>query len=223
MRTITVLGADGRTGKAIVRQLIARGDQVVGMLRNPERRGEVGELGASPLLMDLSTASVAELAAAFRDTDAIVFAAGANGSGDDVTEIDRDGSIKAVDAAEQAGVSRFVQVSALGAHRAQRPEGYDGDDWRPYWDAKQAADDHLRDSHLDWTILEPSELSDRSADGHVELADEGMQFGSISREDVAATIVASLDDDRTIGHMWELSGGDQTIDEALEGVVNEFD
>ena len=209
MATVAVVGANGKTGRFVVEQLKRRGDNVISISRNaPQAKLR---LGAAPI--DCTRASVEQLAIALKGSDAVVFA----GGGDPRT-VDRDASIKAVEAAEQAGVKRFVQVSAIGAD-GELPSHVKGAEWEEFYDAKRAADRVLRSSTLDWTILEPNDLADGRATGKVEMAEYGVTYKPISRADVAAVIVAALDDPRTVGHAWELISGDTAIAEAIDSLV----
>jgi uncharacterized protein YbjT (DUF2867 family) len=209
MATVAVVGANGKTGRLVVERLKRRGDRVIPISRN-----------GSPLrakfrapAVDCTRATVDQLAQAFRGSDAVVFAAGGN-----PRMVDRDASIKVVEAAELAGVKRFVHVSAIGAD-GELPPDVRGSDWEEFYDAKRAADRVLRSSSLDWTILEPNDLADGRATGRVEMAEYGVTYKPIPRADVAAVIVAALDDPRTVGHSWELISGDTEIAAAIDSLV----
>ena len=90
--------------------------------------------------------------------------------------------------------------------------------WKAYVDAKRSADEALRASDLDWTILRPGSLTDDPGTGRVTLGRE-VARGSIPRADVAAVIVAVLDNDATVRGQWELVSGDQLIAEAIAAVT----
>lgn len=213
MSRIAIVGGNGLTARHLISRLSARGDDVVATIRNAGQSAAVQALGARPVVLDLETSTVDEFADAFRGADAVVFAAGVGGSGGDVDVVDRQGSIKSVDAAKAAGVTRFVQVSAVGASGGT-PPSLTGPFWEAYYAAKRAGDAHLRDSGLDWTILEPGALTE-------DLATDGIELGThvasvpISRADVAATIAAVLDEPGSIGFTWELVGGDTPVVDAV--------
>lgn len=209
MVTVAVVGANGKTGKLVVEKLKGRGDRVISISRSGSSLR--ARLGAAPI--DCTRASVDQLAKALKGSDAVVFAAGGN-----PRMVDRDASIKAVEAAELAGVKRFVHVSAIGAD-GELPHDVQGAEWEEFYDAKRVADRALRSSGLDWTILEPNDLADGRATGRVEMAEYGVTYKPIPRADVAAVIVAALDDPRTVGHSWELISGDTVIAEAIDSLV----
>src|SRR5205814_1697738 len=97
--------------------LVAGGDTVTGLIRNPDHAADISHRGASPVVCDLETAAVEEVTEAIGGADAAVFAAGAgpgSGAARKLT-MDRDGAIKLLDAATQAGVQRYVIVSSVGA------------------------------------------------------------------------------------------------------------
>src|SRR3954451_5466716 len=113
---VAIAGAHGQIALRLARLLTARGDRVVGLIRNPGHASEVGEAGAAPVVCDLEQASVEEIATAIEGVDAVVFAAGAgwgSGAARKVT-MDRDGAIKLLRAATTAAVSRYLMISAAG-------------------------------------------------------------------------------------------------------------
>lgn len=116
-----------------------------------------------------------------------------------------------MDAAEQAGVRRYVMVSYF---RASRDHGVDPENsFYAYAEAKAAADEHLRASGLDWTVLGPSTLTLEEPTGRIDTAAE--TSGSVSRANVARVIAATLADDGTIGRTIRFNDGDTPIAEAL--------
>lgn len=89
-----------------------------------------------------------------------------------------------------------------------------------YLTAKAEADEYLRQSGLDETIVRPGELTNDSGTGTVEVGDDiGLDAGDIPREDVARTLVVALEHDELIGETFELLSGDEPIDEALATIA----
>jgi uncharacterized protein YbjT (DUF2867 family) len=103
-------------------------------------------------------------------------------------------------------------VSSIGADRP----GSAGDAMRPYLEAKAEADDHVRASGLDWTIVRPGSLTDDPGTGLVRVSRELGNRGPVPRDDVAAVLAACLTTPATIGQTFELFGGDTPIAEALK-------
>lgn len=210
---ILVAGSHGKVGRRLVRILAERGHDVVAMIRDPDQAEEMRGLGGDPLVADLA----GDVSDAPAGCDAIIFAAGAGpGSGPEPKQtIDRGGAEKLVDAARAHGVPRFVMVSSIGAHEpAEGPESM-----RPYLEAKRQADERLAASSLDWTIVRPGSLTDEPGDGRVSVSTELGARGPVSRDDVAATLVAVLGRDDLAGVTFELFDGDDPIDQALEGLA----
>ena len=129
---------------------------------------------------------------------------------------DRAASVLMAEAAQRAGVARFVQISSMGA--GQPPQPGTGDVWAAYITAKTAAEDDLRSRDLDWTILRPGHLTDAPATGKIRLAAPPVPAGAIPRADVAAVIVALLDEPGTVHQTLELVGGDSPIAAAVGSI-----
>ncbi|MEV4573412.1 SDR family oxidoreductase [Nonomuraea jabiensis] len=185
----------------------------VGIVRNPAHVADVEATGAEAVVCDLERASVEEVAAIVEGADAVVFAAGAGpGSGAARKDtVDRAASVLLADAAERAGVRRFIQVSSMGAGRP--PQGGD-EAWAAYIKAKTEAEEDLRARDLDWTILRPGRLTDEPGTGLVRLAAE-VPPGSVPRDDVAAVIAALLQAPGTARRTLELVSGDTPIKTAI--------
>ncbi|GGQ66070.1 NAD(P)H-binding protein [Kitasatospora griseola] len=216
---IVIAGGHGRIALRLERLLGARGDEVAGIVRRPEQAGELLAAGAEPVVCDLESATVAEVAGHLEGADAAVFAAGAGaGSGAARKEtVDRGACVLFADAAEAAGVRRFVVVSSMGADR-EPPAGTDPV-FAAYLRAKAAADADVRSRPgLDWTILRPGGLTDRPGTGRVTLA-AATGRGEVSRDDVAAVLAALLDEPRTAGLTLELVGGNSPVDEAVSALA----
>ncbi|MFI9788312.1 NAD(P)H-binding protein [Kitasatospora sp. NPDC051984] len=216
---IVIAGGHGQIALRLERLLGARGDEVAGIIRRPEQAGELLAAGAEPVVCDLESASVAEVAGHLEGADAVVFAAGAGpGSGAARKDtVDRGACVLFADAAEAAGVRRFLVVSSMGADR--EPAAGTDPVFAAYLRAKAAADDDVRSRPgLDWTVLRPGRLTDEPGGGTVELA-ERTGRGSVSRDDVAAVLAALLAEPRTAGLTLELIGGNSPVDEAVSALV----
>ncbi len=189
-----------------------RGDEVVALIRNPDHADDVKQAGAEPALVDLEHASEDEVATAIGGSDAVVFAAGAGpGSGSARKEtMDYGGAVKLIAAAKQAGVGRYVIVSSMGAN----PNATGDETFTVYLRAKGRADDAVRASGLDATVVRPGGLTNDAGTGRVRLG-ESLPRGQVTRDDVAAVLVAVLDSPSTIGRTADLIGGDTAIAEAV--------
>src|ERR687895_1913810 len=209
---VAIAGGPGKNGRRLARLLTGRGDRVRGLIRNPDHSDDVRSDGAEPVLCDLEAASAEDVAAAIEGADAVVFAAGAGpGSGAErKLTMDRDGAVKLLEAAQSAGVPRYVIVSSVGA---ESPPG--GDDvFSVYLRAKAEADQALMESDRDWTVLRPGMLTDDPGTGHVRIQEEPIR-AEVPRDDVAAVLAAVVDEARAVGRVLYVVGGDDPIQDAL--------
>jgi uncharacterized protein YbjT (DUF2867 family) len=217
---VVIAGGHGKIALILERLLSQRGDSVAGFIRNPAQTADLQEAGAEALLVDLERSSVDDVGAHLLGADAVVFAAGAGpGSGAARKEtVDRDAAIRLADAAEDAGVVRYLMISAMGADT--RAEDGGGDPvFAAYLRAKAAADDDVRArAGLSTTIVRPGLLTDDPGTGRLTIADSTGR-GSIPRADVAAVLVAVLDAPDTGGHTFELISGDTPIAEAVAALA----
>jgi uncharacterized protein YbjT (DUF2867 family) len=213
---VAIAGAHGQIGRRLARLLAGRGDRVRGLIRNPDHSADVREDGAEPVLCDLESASVEEIAAALERADAVVFAAGAgpgSGAARKLT-VDRDGAVKLLEAARRAGVPRYVIVSSVGAESP--PD--DDDVFSVYLRAKAEADRALAASDRDWTIVRPGMLNDEPGDGRVRIQTEPIR-AAVTRDDVAAVLAAVLTEPRTTGRTLYVVGGDEPTAAALAAAL----
>ena len=212
MARIVVIGGHGKVALRLAPLLSARGDAVTGVIRNPDHAAEVAAAGAAPLVADIETMDVDAIAEVLAGHDAVVWSAGAGGGDPERTyAIDRDAAIRSMEAAAQAGVRRYVMVSYLGAgpDHGTPPDS----SFFAYAEAKAAADEHLRGTDLDWTILGPGPLTLDEPTGRIEVREPGS--GRVGRADVAAVIAAALAEPATIRRTIGFGNGDVPIAEAL--------
>jgi nucleoside-diphosphate-sugar epimerase len=213
---IIIAGGHGQIALRLQHLLSSRGDEVVGIIRKSEHAQDLVAAGAEPLVCDLESADVADVVQILKSADAAVFAAGAGpGSGIARKEtVDHAAAVLFADAAEAAGVRRFIVISSMGADR-EPPEGTDPV-FAAYLRAKSAADAYIRSrAQLDWTILRPGRLTNDPGTGRVTLA-ESTGYGEITRDDVAAVLGALLTEPGTIGFTLELVDGDTPVAEAVK-------
>jgi len=203
MARVAVVGGHGKVSRLLHPRLVQAGHTPVALVRDQAHRHDLEALGAEVRLLDLETESSEEFAGAFGGCGAVVFAAGAGTDGkvERKRTVDLEGSLKSIEACKPAGIKRFVQISAMAV---DDPIPDDASPvWRAYVEAKLAADQALRSSPLDWTILRPGWLNDEPGTRRVLIGSD-VPEGDIPRADVAAVVAAVLDDDGTIGRQWEL-------------------
>ena len=208
---VAIAGGHGKIGRRLARLLRERGDEPTPLIRDPAQAAELEAFG-TPVVVDLEHAGEPDVAQAIAGSDAVVFTAGAGpGSGPDRKwTMDYGGAAKLIAACKANGIARYVIVSSQGAD-----VDAEGDDtFAVYLRAKGKADDELRDSGLEYTIVRPTGLTDEPAVGTVEIAEQ-VERGQISRADVAAVLVAALYEPATIGKTFALGPGEVPIEDAV--------
>lgn len=213
---VVIAGGHGKIALRLTERLSGRGEAVIGLIRNSDHADDVRARGGQPVLCDLERADVAEIATAISGASAVVFAAGAGpGSGAErKLTMDRDGAIKLLQAAEQVEAPRYLMISSVGAE--DPPDG--GDVFSVYLRAKAQADEAVRGSDRDWTIVRPGGLTDDSGGGQVRIDLEPFR-GEIPRDDVAAVLDALLSEARAARRILYLNSGQVPIEQALDAVL----
>lgn len=216
---VVIAGGHGKIALRLEHLLAANGDAAVGIIRDPGQAADLRERSAEPVVLDLESATVDEVVEALAGADAAVFAAGAGpGSGVARKEtVDKAAAVLFAEAAERAGVRRFVQISSMGAGDEidAEAEARLGEVFAAYLRAKGAAERDLRDRDLDWTILRPGRLTDEPGTGLVHLANS-VPRSDVSRDDVAEVVLLLIADTTTYGRTLELTSGNTPVAEALE-------
>lgn len=208
---VLVAGANGNTGTRLVRRLREGPHEPLAMIRDRAQAPEFDELGVKTVVADLEE----PVDHAVEGCDAVIFAAGSGaGTGLDKTrDVDRDGAIRLVDAAADAGADRFVMLSSMGAD----PQA-EGGGMNAYYRCKGVADLHLHDSGLVHTIVRPGRLTDEDGTGRIDAAVGLGRSGSIPRDDVAHVLAACLERENTFGRTFEILSGETPVEEALESL-----
>ena len=212
---VVIAGGHGQIALKLEKALADRGDSPVGIVSNPDHVRDVEAAGAEAVVLDLEAAEVAAVADVVQGADAVVFAAGGgpNSGAARKETVDKGAAVLLADAAEQAGVRRYVMISSMDTETADP----DSDDvFQVYLRAKKAADDDLRTRDLDWTIVRPGRLTDESGSNRVQVGT--LSRGDVPRADVAAVLAGVLSTDSTIGATFDVLSGDQTIEAALRSV-----
>lgn len=218
---VVVAGAHGQLARRLGRLLTARGDTVVGIVRNPDHVPDLKTDGVEPVVLDLEHATVEQVADVVAGADAVVFAAGAGpGSGAARKHtVDHGAAVLLADAAERAGVRPYLLVSSMGVEQAREgtPQGMDPV-FAVYLQAKLRAEDQiLPRPALDVLIVRPGRLTDEPGTGRVRLG-HGLQVGEIPRDDVAAVLAALLSAGKA-DDVVELVGGDTPVEQAVGGLL----
>jgi uncharacterized protein YbjT (DUF2867 family) len=213
---IVIAGAHGKVARRLARLLVARGDSVRGLIRNPDHAEDLRDDGSEPVLLDLEDAEPDQVAEAVAGADAVVFAAGAGpGSGPErKLTVDRDGAITLLEGARAADVPRYVMISSVGAE--DPPD--DDDVFSVYLRAKAEADRALTASDRDWTVVRPGFLNDDPGTGRLRVQTDPIR-DQVPRDDVAAVLAAVLAEPRSARLTIYVVGGEDPIEQALEAVL----
>jgi uncharacterized protein YbjT (DUF2867 family) len=211
---VVIAGGHGQIALRLTKLLSGDGHDVVGLVRNPDHEADIAAAGGQAAVLDLEQADADAVADVLAQADVAIFAAGAGpGSGNDRKDtVDRGAAALFADASVQAGVRRHIQVSSMGADRADTLT--DDESFTIYLRAKKAAEDDLRSRDLDWTILRPGHLTNDAGTGRILIADQTGN-GSISRDDVALVLAGLCTTTASIGRILELIAGDTPVTEAL--------
>jgi uncharacterized protein YbjT (DUF2867 family) len=209
---VVIAGGHGQIALLLEKLLAERGDSPVGIVRNPDHVRDVERTGAEAVVLDLEHSDIGAVAEVLRDADAVVFAAGGgpNSGAARKETVDRGAAVLLADAAERAGVRRYVMISAMGTDRADP----DSDDvFQVYLRAKKAADEDLMSRDLRWTVVRPGRLTDDPGTGLVRVGT--LPGGAVPRADVAAVLAEALRTDGTVGKAFDLLAGEQDVQAAL--------
>lgn len=210
---IFIAGATSRVGTLLTTDLLQDGHEIIAGARHPERVENNDRI--TPVKFDLHE-SVVEMTKAIKSMEAIYFTAGSGAK--DLLQVDAFGAVKLMQADEKDGIKRFVMLSALFSlepNKWRTVKGLDG--LTDYNITKFFADNYLiHDTDLDYTILQPTVMTDKPGTGKITV-DEG-KFGYNSVEDVARTLADILKYQNTSHKIIKMREGDTPIDDALSRV-----
>ncbi|MGB3566338.1 MAG: SDR family oxidoreductase [Priestia megaterium] len=209
---VLVVGANGTTGKQVVEKVAnSKQHEAYAMIRDEKQADALKKLGANVVLGDLEQ----DVSDALRGMDAVIFAAGSGGNtGDEKTiAVDQNGAKNIIDEAKNQGVKRFVMLSSMGTDAPEQgPEGL-----QLYLRAKAIADEYLKQSNLQYTIVRPGTLSNDQATGKIDINNDiEDKSQTIPRADVAAVLVECLNEEATIGKTFEMLAGETEIEQAIK-------
>lgn len=210
---IAIAGGHGQIARLLGQRLSGEGHDVVGLIRTPEQADDLRAAGMEPTVISLEDASVDDVAEVINGCDAVVFAAGGGPESGRARKwsVDLMGAVLLADAAEQAGVRRYVMVSSIGS---DAPENVDAGVFQVYLYAKGGADADLRTRDLDWTIVRPGMLTDDAPTGQVTINPD-QQRQPITRGDVAHTLAQVLTSGHAVRETFVVVNGTTPVDEAV--------
>ncbi|HUH74482.1 MAG TPA: SDR family oxidoreductase [Chitinophagales bacterium] len=204
-QNILVAGANGKTGRIII-NLLKDSDKYnpIAMVRKQEQKERFEKENVTTVLADLEN----DLTEAVKNVDKVIFTAGSGG--EDIIQVDQEGAKRLADAAKTAKVKKYVMLSSMGTDNPSSiPQIED------YLKAKHNAEEYLKISGLDYSIVRPGALKNDDGTGKIELSEKLGKSGKISRHDVAKTLVGVLDDDIQYRKVLEIITGESPIEEAI--------
>ncbi len=207
---VLVIGASGRVGKILSGLLLSKQHQVIGTTRKKEPLFE--DQNYEQISLDLT-----EELSVIKDTlpkglDAICFVSGSRG--ENLLQVDLDGAIKTMKAAEDLGVGRYVMLSSIFSLDPSQWKGPARESLFDYMIAKHYADLWLIDNtDLNYTILQPGGL--KEIEGSRKIDVDVKSAGENSIENVAHTLLEILKNDNTIKKVISMKDGEQPIEEAV--------
>ncbi|NMT64411.1 SDR family oxidoreductase [Marinobacter orientalis] len=207
---VFIAGANGQIGQHLLQEMADSDHEARALVRHQDQGPELQQLGATETVLgDLEQ----DCSEAMRGCDAVIFTAGSGPhTGPDKTvDVDQNGAIRLVDTAKAMGIKRFIMVSSMRAEEAEKgPEKL-----RHYLWAKHNADEHLKNSGLDYTIVRPGQLTNDEGTGKVTMSARLEQFGKIPRQDVARVLLAALESEAASNRVFDVVSGDTPISEAI--------
>jgi nucleoside-diphosphate-sugar epimerase len=208
---VAIAGAHGKIARLLGVLLVEGGHSVLGLIRDPAQEDDLHAIGVEPVICDLEADH--DVGEAIAGVDAVVFAAGAGpGSGvERKRTMDLGGAVKLIEAAKEKGVARYLMVSAMGT---ADPPPSGGEVFGEYLRAKAGADEALRHSGLEYTIVRPGALTDAPGTGRVTIA-ERLARGEVPRADVAAVLAAVLVAPNAVGKEFDLLAGETPVADAV--------
>ena len=207
---ILVIGASGRVGTDLVKQLLADNHQVIGTTRQEEKLFD--DDNYSQLDLDITAEKDAIQQQIEQDIDAVYFVAGSGGK--DVLEVDLHGAVKTMQATEDKGIKRYIMLSTVFSLDTSKWDNPGIADLKEYYICKHYADQWLvNNSSLDYTIVQAGALKERAATGKITINDDNAGENSIA--DVATTLAAVLNAKNTTKKVFSMHNGGTAIDAAL--------
>jgi uncharacterized protein YbjT (DUF2867 family) len=204
-QNIVVAGANGTTGRIIINLLKeSENYRPIAMVRKQEQKDHFEKTNVSVVLGDLEK----DVNHAVKSVDKVIFAAGSRG--ENVIGVDQEGAKRLIDAAKVAGVRKFVMLSSMGADNPCVSDALED-----YLRAKQNADEYLKASGLEYNIVRPGSLANEEGTGKIQLKEKLENYGSISRADVAKTLVGVLEDGVMQNQVFEILAGETLIEKAI--------
>lgn len=207
---ILVIGASGRVGTDLVKQLLADDHQVIGTTRDKKKLFDADNY--SQLDLDLLANKDDIRNQIDDDVEAIYFVAGSGNK--NLLEVDLHGAVKTMQAAQDKGINRYIMLSTVFSLDTSKWTSPAIENLKEYYIAKHYADQWLvNDSTLDYTIVQAAALKERAGTGKITI--NGTDAGENAIADVASTLAAVLNADSASKKAFSMQNGETAIDKAI--------
>ncbi|MGM8885915.1 NAD(P)H-binding protein [Psychrobacter sp. 1U2] len=207
---ILVIGASGRVGSDLVKQLLAEDHQVIGTTRQDERL--FSDDNYTQLDLDIMADKDSIQQQLEDGIEAVYFVAGSGGK--EILEVDLHGAVKTMQAVQDKGIKRYIMLSTVFSLDTNKWDNEGIKDLKGYYIGKHYADQWLvNDSQLDYTIVQAGALKERAGTGKIAIDKD--EAGENAIEDVAATLVAVLNADNANKKVFNMQNGETAIKEAI--------
>lgn len=205
---ILVIGSTGRVGLLLTEKLLQGNHTVVGTSRHGDRLFESSNY--SQINLNL-LGSIEEIKKEIpNDVEVIYFVSGSRGK--NLLQVDLDGAVKTMKAAEELSIKRYIMLSTIFSLQPARWNEIPS--LRDYYLAKFYADQWLIiNTKLDYTILQPGVLKEKKGTGKISLNVENMGDNSIA--DVAETLAELLNRQGTFRKILSMHEGETPINDAI--------
>jgi uncharacterized protein len=194
---ITILGAAGRIGKAVVRESLKAGYQVKVLVRNPEKMSDLKE---KVIIVKGNLLDPLLVGEAMQGSSAVVNMSGAAKEPDQVLRFQKIGKI-VIEQLKESGITRLINISAAVAIQPGEKLEFRRRILRIitylfYKEMKQVQDTVmaiiLDEKDLDWTLIRPAFITNKISKGEISVNDHKLPGLSVSLEDLARFIVEQI-------------------------------
>ncbi|MCH8533642.1 MAG: SDR family oxidoreductase [Flavobacteriaceae bacterium] len=210
MDKVFIIGANGLTGREVCK-ILKKSElyKPIAMIRKKEQEEYFKDIGVDCCMGDLEK----DFSEALKGMSRLIFAAGSGSKtgSEKTTSVDEEGAKKAVDFAEEHQLDKYVMLSSIGTYEPEK-----AGELEHYIRAKKAADDYLRNSGLNYTIVQPGGLTNKEATNQIQTAERLNKYGEIPRKDVAKILVKCLDLNIARNKSFEVVSGEVTVEKALK-------
>lgn len=205
---VFVFGGGGEVGEHILRQLAERGHESATMAETQNRAEELQMLGASEVIVTKEK----EFAGVLKGCQAIIYIAGANpiaGENKNIL-VDHQAVIRAVEAAQQENVQRFIYVSPVHPDESAESKETGG---------KEQPEELIKRSGFTYTVIRPSNSISKPGTGAIAISSANSGIDEeIPYEDVASVVVEAIDSQEVFNQTFSVAAGDTPIKEAFRSL-----